>query len=257
MYYKSILIKTIIFALGAAAGFLVGKKVYEEYYAALAQEEIDSVKERFEDKKLKLNALYTSKEGKINGMTEKEYEVKKESEQSERTNRNSLTRSSLDNNPNEQAKRNYSLIGAKHEEPKDEEDEEGPVTDVAGKTEEEMDLTKVDRTEPYIIDDREFTDEFEHHDKVSLYYYNVDDVLCDEGEEIIEDREEKVGCDAIPTLDTQTTVWVRNEPLCIDYEIISINKSYAEAVQGMGPEPNLSPREKYLRKQKERGNCEE
>jgi len=182
-------------------------------------------------------------------MTDEEYEETEKKE--ERSNRNPLTRSSLDINISEQAKKNYHLVGIKNDEP-DEEEEEDPVTDAAGKTEEEMDLTQVDRTSPYIIDDQEFTNEFDHHDKISLYYYREDDVLCDEHEEVINDIEEKVGYDAIAALDMQTTVWVRNEPLCIDYEIISINKSYAELVHRIGVEPNLSPREAYLRKQKKR-----
>jgi uncharacterized protein YdaT len=264
MYYKSVLIKFIIFALGAGAGFLTAKKVYEEYYAALAQEEIDSVKERFESN---WKPRYTSKEENSgdNGLADDE---RPETVRPQRINHNALTRSSLDDNPNEQAKRNYNLVGAKPEkvvlpDPEPEEDEEegveedGPVTDAAGKTHEEMDLTKVDRTKPYIIDDEEFTNEFDQHEKVSLYYYKVDDVLCEENEGIVKDREEKIGYDALSALDMQTTVWVRNEPLCIDYEIISINKSYAEAVNGMAFVPVLSPREIYVQKQRERDNREE
>jgi len=249
MYYKSALLKVAIFAMGAATGFIVAKKVYEKYYADIAQEEIDSVKEAFERQDARLRELYN----KENVITDEEYSEKNEEEKIERTNRNALTRSSLDGNPYEQAKRNYNLAGVKYEETDvDEEEEEQPVTDAAGKTEEEMDLTQVDRTLPYIIDDQEFTNEFDHHDKISLYYYREDDVLCDEHEEVINDIEETVGYDALALLDMQTTVWVRNEPLCIDYEIISINKSYAELVHGIGLEPNLSPREAYLRKQKKR-----
>jgi len=262
MYYKSVLIKLAIFAIGAATGFFAAKKIYEEYYAAIAQEEIDSVKEAFEHRQdIRLRTPYSED----NGMSDEEYEEKNitgeecSASVNERTNRNALTRSSLDGNLNEQAKRNYNLVGAKHEEPDENEVvEEGPLTDAAGKTEQEMDLTQVDRTLPYIIDDREFTEEFDHHDKISLYYYRVDDVLCDEHEEVIEDVEDKVGYDALAQLDTQTTVWVRNEPLCIDYEIISINKSFAEAVHGVGiAEKNLSPRERYLRNQRRRENNEE
>jgi len=254
MQYKSTLIKLAIFALGAASGFLVAKKVYEGYYAAIAQEEIDSVREAFQDYK-KIPGLDHSKGVEENGMSDEEYAERNKvsEEQPERTNRNSLTRSSLDGNMAEQAKKNYNLAGInkQHEEPDLDEEEEGePVTDAAGKTQQEMDLTQIDRTLPYIIDDQEFTNEFDHHDKVSLYYYREDDVLCDEHEEVINNIEETVGYDAISTLDMQTTVWVRNEPLCIDYEIISINKSYAELVHGIGTEPNLSPREAYQRKQK-------
>lgn len=257
MYYKAVLLKVAIFALGVGSGFLIGKKVYETYYAQLAQEEIDSVKEVYQNR---IRSL-------MKGVPEEalrpsERYVKQQNEEcsasvQERTNNNgSLVRSSLDSNINEQAKKNYNLVSMKKDEEDDEEIDE-PVTDAAEKTEEEMDLTQVDRTMPYIIDDQEFTNEFDHHDKIFLYYYRGDDVLCDEHEEVINDIEETVGYDALAALDMQTTVWVRNEPLCIDYEIISINKSYAEAVHGVVLEQNLSPRERYNRQQKRRENREE
>jgi hypothetical protein len=254
---KSILLNILIFTLGGGVGFLVGKKVYENYYAAIAQEEIDSVKEAFENRRL----VESGKPGNENGMTDEEYRTKNLSSEfdgdpdktpngiseynKQRTNTNSLTRSStIINNSNEQAKMNYHLVSAK---PQTETDE--PLTDAAGKTEEEMDLSKVDRTRPYIIDDREFNDEFEHHDKISLYYYAVDDVLCDEDEEVIKDIDNTVGFEALEAFDRQTTVWVRNEPLTIDYEIICINKSYAESVGKVE-----SPRERYLKeKGREKG----
>lgn len=40
-------IAVLSFSIGAAAGYTVTKKALEEHYAQLAQEEIDSVKERF------------------------------------------------------------------------------------------------------------------------------------------------------------------------------------------------------------------
>lgn len=270
---KSILIKVAIFASGAAVGFLVAKKVYEEYYASLAQEEIDSVKEvftrftRYAENDVKITEEVAKNYQEKNGMTDEDYE---QAAEDKRLNRSVVTRSSLDDNMSERAKRSYHLAGAHTEGDKvvpnepDEDDEDSEdehhnvFTDAAGKTEEEMDLTKIDRTLPYIIDSDEFTNEFDHHDKISLYYYRVDDILCEESEEVIEDVEAVIGYDALAALDMQTTVWVRNEPLCIDYEVISINKSYAEQVHGLGvPDVALSPREKYLKQQKRRDFREE
>lgn len=265
---KSILIKVAIFASGAAVGFLVAKKVYEEYYASLAQEEIDSVKDvftRYAEKDVKITEEVAKNYQEKNGMTEEEYE---QAVEDKRLNRSVVTRSSLDGNMSERAKLNYHLAGAHTEgdkvvpnEPDDEDSEDehhNVFTDAAGKTEEEMDLTKIDRTLPYIIDSDEFTNEFDHHDKISLYYYRVDDILCEESEEVVEDVEAVIGYDALAALDMQTTVWVRNEPLCIDYEVISINKSYAEQIHGLGvSDTALSPREKYLRQQKRRDFREE
>ena len=232
MSYKSMLIKLSIFTLGGTVGFLVAQQIYKKYYADIAQKEIDSVKETLKNYKpfevIKSNKTET---------------------QEKKTNNNPLVRSSLDGNKYEQIKKNYNLTGIKY---KDEDEDEGQEdeeldVDAAGKTEKEMNPDKLDRDLPYIINDQEFSEECDHHDKVSLYYYQLDDVLCDEYEEVIEEIEEKVGYDALSVLDMQTTVWVRNEPLCIDYEIISIKKSFAETVHGIGLEPVLSPRERYLR----------
>lgn len=244
MCNKTIMVNVVSFILGGGVGFLVGKKLYEGYYANIAQEEIDSVKDTF----TKSNPIKVRKKND-------EGEEKEEKAVKERDHNNPLARSSLDANPYEQAKRNYNLVKPPEDAPDEDEEDEGEyetVTDDAGKTEEEMNLTEVDRTEPYIINDREFSEEFDHHDKISLYYYRIDDVLSDEDEETIEDIEEQIGYHALSQLvERPTTVWVRNEPLCIDYEIMSINKSYAETVHGIGLEPNLSPRERYLKQQKE------
>ena len=251
---KSTIIKVTIFLLGGGLGFLVGKKVYEGYYANVAQEEIDSVKESFEARK-PIKSARTSKFDEIrsnNGMTDELYEKRKEVRSGGNA---SLTRSSLDDNPNERAKRNYNLFGANDSDPETEsdyEDDDGPVTDEAGKSEEEMSDSEDGLSEPYLINDMQFSDENQHYDKVSLYYYKLDDILCEE-EEILDDIEETIGYEAMTALDNQTTVWVRNERLEIDYEVISINKSYAEAVEGLNiaPAKNLSPREQY---EKERRN---
>jgi hypothetical protein len=123
-------------------------------------------------------------------------------------------------------------------------DEEAENTVSAGST---MDISRIDRTMPYVINDVEFSEEFDHHDKVSLYYYSVDDILCDENEEIFENAERFIGEEALSLLGDGAIIWVRNEPLTIDYEILTINKSYAEAVHGIEIGDNLTPRERYTR----------
>ena len=74
----------------------------------------------------------------------------------------------------------------------------------------------------------------------------------DENEEIIDDIESVVGYDALAMLDMQTTVWVRNEPLGIDYEIIALNKSYQETVDGIKREAMMTPRERYEYNQRQK-----
>jgi hypothetical protein len=247
---KQYLVPVAIFVAGAAVGFLVGKKVYESYYANLAQEEIDSVKTQFSRDR-------AAERAKSDNSTSEEDGLKRMG--------TALTRSSLDGtktNQYDKAKRNYNLVQTSEIDDEEEDDEEltgGTDVDAAGQTEADMDdvyterdLSDIDRTLPYLIDDREYSEEFDSHDKISLYYYRVDDVLCEESEAIIDDIDNTVGYDAISRLDAQTTCWVRNEPLGIDYEIVAINKSFAETVYGLGISPNMSPREKYAQKQRRR-----
>jgi hypothetical protein len=101
-----------------------------------------------------------------------------------------------------------------------------------------------------LIDADQYAEEFTHFDKVTLYYYRIDDVLTEENEEVIEDVDDVVSLDALAKLDMQTSVWVRNEKLMIDYEIISLNASYSQKILGRKPRAT-SPRETYLKKQKE------
>lgn len=255
------------FAIGATVGFFAAKKFFEEKYAQLAQEEIDSVKEIFgRDFKEKEKLIAKAKDIADNtpfGITT----AKLSSD--EGTNPNGvMARSSLNiQSKSEAAKQNYNLSPSKKTEaadepPEDEEseedDEDGPEGYPVKDDETERDLEDVDRTEPYLISDREYSEEFPEHDKISLYYYTFDDVLCNENEEPMDDLDSTVGQDAMSELaNGAMTVWVRNEPLSIDYEICAVRNSYAQAVHGINLNENLSPRERYLRQQKRRENGDE
>jgi len=266
---KNVFVYPVVFLLGTAVGFLVTKKVLEEKYAKLAEEEISSVKERFY-----ANRVYLKKEEFVpQDSNSSKTEVQQEPSGRVTNPASVMARSSIEN-PYEQAKKNYNLIkpavpevepaGDPEEDDEDcDEDDDSEIRDAAGMTEQDtLDLTKVDRTQPYVIDDTEFSDEFPHHDKISLYYYRADDVLCEESnEDPIDDIESTVGYDALNKLDMQTTVWVRNEPLGIDYEIIALRGSYAETVHGLRNQRVMTPRERYNHiqeiKQKKRENNEE
>jgi len=222
----------------------------EKKYALLAEAEITSVKEAFERARIRIP------------ITKEEVVATKEGQNMVNINpKGVMARTSLDSNTYEQAKIKYNEMIKENEETdnelpdteEDETDEEEELRDAAGMTEQDMlDLTKVDRTQPYIINDREYSEEFPHHDKISLYYYRVDDVLCEENEEIIDDVDATIGPDTLSLLDTQTTVWVRNEPLAIDYEIIALNKSYAELAHGIHLKELHTPRERYNELQRRR-----
>lgn len=235
---KIILVGPLLFLLGSFVGYLVGRKMSKDHYEQLANEEIESVKEYYE------------KRSTYNEDKKKNYKDKEVANTTDefRTNNNSLIRNSFENNPNERAKRNYNLYSSKSKDESDNESEKTEDDDEENvDAEVDVTVTGVDMAledKPYIITDEEYNNEHDDYDKISLYYYVLDDTLCEENEEIIDDIDAVVGYDSLNLLSTQTTVWVRNERLQADYEIIGLNQSYSQTVAGF-QEKNLTPREQY------------
>jgi len=92
--------------------------------------------------------------------------------------------------------------------------------------------------EPYAISLEEFSEEMDHFEKSTIYYYDEDDTLADEQEEMIQDVLAIIGPEVLDHLQQAKSdvVYVRNEKMQIDYEIIVLDKSYAETVSGIIPE---------------------
>ena len=91
---------------------------------------------------------------------------------------------------------------------------------------------------PYVISDEQFSEENAHFDKISLTYYEDDCTLADEGDEIITDVDDTVGRENLDKFGELSgdpeVVYVRNEKLDIDYEVIRLSKSYSDTVMGRG-----------------------
>lgn len=87
------------------------------------------------------------------------------------------------------------------------------------------------KKEPYCISVEQYSDEMDHFDKLTIYFYQKDNTLIDENEEIIVDVESVIGetlKDFGNLSDDPDVVYVRNEKIAIDYEVIRLYKSYAE-----------------------------
>ena len=84
--------------------------------------------------------------------------------------------------------------------------------------------------EPYVISADEFGF-FEDFETIMLIYY-ADDILADDADHIIEDKDETVGGDALSRLrnidDEDETVYVRDEKRKVDYEICYVYKAFVE-----------------------------
>lgn len=87
---------------------------------------------------------------------------------------------------------------------------------------------------PYTISPDEFG-EFEEYDRVYLIFYEKDRVLVDDCEEPVEDVENTVGLESLASFGEyeEDSVYVRNDCLQCDYEILLDKRSYKEAVYGV------------------------
>jgi len=87
-----------------------------------------------------------------------------------------------------------------------------------------------DRYMPYEITEIEFSEEELSFDKVSLSYYQDDDVLVDENEEEIISVDDYIGTDNLNIFSKsgKNCMYVRNEKISTDYEIVRVLGSFRE-----------------------------
>jgi len=87
---------------------------------------------------------------------------------------------------------------------------------------------KTDR--PYVIPPEEFG-ELHGYETISLTYY-ADNVLADELDELVEDVDDVVGLDSLKTFGRyeDDSVFVRNDRLKADYEILADLRNYSDVV---------------------------
>lgn len=88
---------------------------------------------------------------------------------------------------------------------------------------------------PYVISPDEFG-EFNDYDTIDLTYYS-DGVLVDEDDELVEDIEEIVGVDSLNHFGEyeDDSVFVRNDRMRCDYEILLDHRTYSEAIKNQPP----------------------
>lgn len=100
----------------------------------------------------------------------------------------------------------------------------------------------------HIISFIEFNEECDDYEKLSMCYYDVDETLCDDQEVIVVDVETLIGGEALYRFETSgnganDVVYVRNDNLKTDYEIIRLHSSYMETVTGI-PNAKVNKRRK-------------
>ena len=195
---KDLLSKVLIFVAGCGIGSVVTWKLIDKKYAQIAQEEIDSVKD----------ALGYRNERMEEVKSEPEDEEDKDDEDEQFDRDTESAREELANICKEQGY-DYNGISKK----------EG---------EEEMAENK-----PYVISPEEF-DENGYKTK-TLFYYN-DDVVTDERGKVLSENsiEKLIGKESLTTFGQyeSDSVFVRNDDLKTDYEILADERNYHEMFMG-------------------------
>lgn len=210
MNYK--FINVLMFAAGAAIGSAVTWKVVKTKYERIVQEEIDSVKETFANN-------FASRSDADDTITdENENDSYHQVDWSELEDLNEdEDEEDEDNKSEEDYLRDYGRL-IDHYTTND--NKKGGAENMA--------------KEPYVISPYDFGEIDEYH-KIELTYY-ADGILEDEDYSIVNDVDELIGSKALTTFGEyeDDAVFVRNERLCTDFQILKDYRTYDEA-RSVGP----------------------
>ena len=185
-------INFMMFVVGAAVGSIVTWQYVEKKYRQIAQDEIDSVKE-----------VFSKREAEFTEDTEVRIKADNAKEKPNVIEYSARLR--------EQGYTNYSdMVDEKTEEVKEE-----PIS--------------VD--EPYVIDPEEFG-ELDDYETISLIYY-ADQILADDSDAMVDDVEDVVGFDSLNSFGEyeDDSVFVRNDRLRCDYEILLDQREYSNVIR--------------------------
>lgn len=205
--------KTIIAAIALCVGFgsgvLATMKYFEKKYKDISDEEIESVREAYEEYKKKLEADKSNDISKEKPK-QKEKKIVKSSEP--------FDKASFAQTEMIIEKHNYASSSV-------DSDDIGQIT--------LHDISNEDaRDEPYVISPDEFGT-MDDYDNITLVYYS-DNVLADEDDTIIENIEDTVGLSALTSFGEyeDDCVFVRNDRLKTDYEILLDSRTWVETAGG-------------------------
>ena len=212
---KTALPIVLAFALGGFAGYIITKKLLAEKYAEEAQIEINSVKEYWREKN----------EGDTNNS--KNYPYSKSLQKPDLHTLVKPYSTSVLEQFNEETDAKY--FDSEEEEEQAQMDEDLAL-EAQEEFNEEMQAEADPDVDPYLISYAEFCKKSDVYDKVDLYYYRLDDILCDTKDTIMQNPEDVLGWDWMKEMQIMTTAFVRNEKLKIDYEIYPITGAFSDEV---------------------------
>lgn len=187
---KSSLCVFIGFLVGSLSGAGLAYLYMKDAYDKVVREEIDSVRE-----------FYRTKEAKANSM-----EIKPDADpKAESYSQNDYSQ--------------YNQLLGKYTNSSDEN-----LQDQVSKTNQNS------GERPYVISPDDFG-EFEDYSRISLVYY-ADQILADDDDELVDDIDNTVGIDSLSHFGEyeDDSVFVRNDALKCDYEILLDTRKYSEVI---------------------------
>lgn len=193
---KEKLLYLAMFAVGAFIGSAATWQYVKKKYEKIAEEEIQSVKD-----------IFSKKENEMNNRLNVANNLLKENLKSK-----VIVEEDIDSTPD-------------IDEPKEHEDYEKVLK--ANKYCQESEKNYEDR--PYVIAPEEFGEL--DYNIVGLVYY-ADDVIADDNDEIIDNIDATIGNDAVSHFGEydDDAVYIRNDTLKCDYEILRSEKEYSDVV---------------------------
>ena len=193
----------MMFIFGAAVGSVVTWQYTKKKYEQIAQEEIDSVKETFSKlKEVKNKDNESDENNNVGTIVERAKDKPSVAEYAAKLRKQGYT--------------NYSDTDS--------------LSEDSNVSEEEVDENMIN-DKPYVISPDEFG-ELDDYDTISLTYY-ADQVLVDEDDELVEDIEETVGFESLNAFGEyeDDSVFVRNDRLKCDYEILLDQRKYSDVIK--------------------------
>lgn len=192
----------MMFIFGAAVGSVVTWQYTKKKYEQIAQEEINSVKETFSKLKVKNKDNESEENNNVRTIVERAKDKPSIVEYAAKLRKQGYT--------------NYSNTDS--------------LSEDSNVSEEEVDENMIN-DKPYVISPDEFG-EFDDYDTISLTYY-ADQVLADDDDELVEDIEETVGFESLNAFGEyeDDSVFVRNDRLKCDYEILLDQRKYSDVIK--------------------------
>jgi len=192
----------MMFIFGAAVGSVVTWQYIKKKYERIAQEEIDSVKETFSKLEVKSKDNESEKNNNVRTIVERAKDKPSVVEYAAKLRKQGYI--------------NYSDTDS--------------LSEDSNASEKEVDEDMIN-DKPYVISPDEFG-EFYDYEKISLTYY-ADQVLADDDDELVDDIEETVGFESLNAFGEyeDDSVFVRNDRLKCDYEILLDQRKYSDVIK--------------------------